>query len=107
MRRKNRMRIFLAQEKQAKTNGTDDASSVIAIADDYVGSAALTSEKHGCVLIYPHDGFDGGYELIVEEPSEEQKLVAIMAAIIRTQTGKDSEGAAVEFARNILQIVRK
>ena len=39
--------------------------------------------------------------------TEEQKLVAIMAAIIRTQTGKDSEGVAVELARNILQLVRK
>ncbi len=39
--------------------------------------------------------------------TEEQKLVAIMAAIIRVQTGKDTEGVAVESARSILQLVRK
>ena len=39
--------------------------------------------------------------------TEEQKLVAIMAAIIRVQTGKDTEGDAVKSARSILDLVRK
>jgi hypothetical protein len=38
--------------------------------------------------------------------TEERKLLAIMAAVIRVQTGKDTEGDAVKSARNILQLVR-
>ena len=43
----------------------------------------------------------------VTKLTEEQKLIAIMAAIIRTQTGEDTEGNAVQIARSILQLVSK
>ena len=38
--------------------------------------------------------------------TEEQKLIAIMAAIILTQTAKDTEGKADESARSIHKLVR-
>jgi hypothetical protein len=44
---------------------------------------------------------------MTKQLTEEQKLVAVMAAIICTQTGGNTEGKAVESARSIIKIVRK